>query len=142
MDLSPPPGDAKDHPNSYGEEAEDTSDVKEFHPFDPHRAMKDVEVGDFYLNRRNYNAAISRYREALLYKPDDAIATWSLAEALDKAGQTGEAISNYEAYLKILPYGPKATEAHQALERLKGASSPNAAVEGSKPSDVKPDSHN
>jgi hypothetical protein len=143
IDLSPPPGDAKDHPNSIGEEPEDSSsDVKEFHPFDPHRAMKDVEVGDFYLNRRNYNAAISRYREALLYKPDDALATWGLAEALDKAGKSEEARSNYEAYLKILPYGPKAPEAHQALERLKGVTSPNAAVSGSNPGDTKPDSHN
>lgn len=118
IDLTPPANDAKDHPNSVGE-LEDESTVHEFHPYDPHRAMKDVEVGDFYFNRRNYEAAISRYREALLYKPDDAAATWGLAQALDKAGKTEEARADYESYLKILPYGPKAAEAHQALQRLK-----------------------
>ena len=118
LDLSPPANDAKDHPNSVGE-MEDEGTVHEFHPYDPHRAMKDVEVGDFYFERHNYPAAISRYREALLYKPDDASATWGLAQALDKAGKTEEARANYESYLKILPYGPKAAEAHQALERLK-----------------------
>src|SRR5437868_1619128 len=53
VDLSPPANDAKDHPYSTGPEG-DTGDVSEFHPFDPHRAMKDVEVGDFYAKRRNY----------------------------------------------------------------------------------------
>jgi hypothetical protein len=114
IDISPPSGDAKAHPNA----GLDNSDIGEFHPFDPHRAAKDVEVGDFYFKQRNYRAAISRYREALLYKPNDAIATFSLADALEKAGDRQEAIQNFQAYLKILPTGPKAKDAHKALERL------------------------
>jgi tetratricopeptide (TPR) repeat protein len=117
IDITPPANDAKEHPN-----AGDLDDsVGEFHPFDPHRAAKDVEVGDFYFKRHNYRAAISRYREALLYKPNDAIATYSLAEALEKAGDLPEAVKNYLAYLKILPYGPSAKDAHTALHRLKAA---------------------
>src|SRR5512142_526611 len=114
VDITPPSNDAKTHPNAdLG-----NPDIGEFHPFDPHRAAKDVEVGDFYYKRQNYQAAISRYREALLYKPNDAIATFSLADALEKAGDVQEAAKNYRAYLKILPHGPKAKEAHKALERL------------------------
>ena len=41
-------------------------DVQEFHPYDPHRASKDIEVGDFYFKKKNYGAALERYREALL----------------------------------------------------------------------------
>jgi tetratricopeptide (TPR) repeat protein len=123
VDISPPANDAKTHPNA----GLDNPDVAEFHPFDPHRAAKDVEVGDFYFKQRNYRAAISRYREALLYKPNDAIATYSLALALDKAGDLQEARQNYQAYLKILPSGPKAKDAHKALERLQ--------ARGSKPAD-------
>lgn len=114
IDITPPANDAKEHPDAgFG-----SPDIGEFHPFDPHRAAKDVEVGDFYFKRHNYEAAISRYRSALLYKPNDAIATFSLAEALEKAGDVHEAVKNYQAYLKILPNGPKAKEAHKALERL------------------------
>lgn len=114
MDITPPSNDAKTHPNAdLG-----NPDIGEFHPFDPHRAAKDVEVGDFYYKRQNYQAAISRYREALLYKPNDAIATFSLADALEKAGDVQEAAKNYQAYLKILPHGPKAKDAHKALQRL------------------------
>ena len=114
VDITPPSNDAKIHPNADL----NNPDIGEFHPFDPHRAAKDVEVGDFYYKRQNYRAAVSRYREALLYKPNDAIATFSLADALEKAGDLREAAKNYQAYLKILPYGPKAREAHKALQRL------------------------
>ena len=114
IDISPPANDAKTHPNA----GLDNADVGEFHPFDPHRAAKDVEVGDFYYKQHNYRAAISRYREALLYKPNDAVATFNLADALEKAGDLPEAIQNYQSYLKILPYGPKSKDAHKALQRL------------------------
>ena len=114
VDITPPSNDTKTHPNADL----DNPDIGEFHPFDPHRAAKDVEVGDFYYKRQNYRAAVSRYREALLYKPNDAVATFSLADALEKSGDLQQAAKNYKAYLKILPYGPKARDARKALERL------------------------
>ena len=126
-DISPPSDDAKKHP---GADLSDT-DVNEFTPWNPMKAMKDVEVGDFYFKvKQNYPAAISRYREALEYKPHDAEATFKLAEALNKTGDTAGAVENYEAYLKILPNGPYATKAHEALDKLKtaGASSAKAAA--------------
>src|SRR5437879_7882499 len=70
-DLSPPPNDAAKHPDSSsagGDDEEDVSGVMEVKKWDPHRAEKDVEVGDFYFKRKNYSAALSRYREALEYK--------------------------------------------------------------------------
>ena len=123
IDLSPPKDDAKNHPNSSipsqpDSDVSDLGDVQEFHPFDPHRAMKDIEVGDFYFKRKNYRAAIGRYREALEYKPNDAVATYELALALEKVNALDEARTNYEAYLKILPHGPSAEEARAALRRL------------------------
>jgi len=133
IDVTPPANDAKAHPNADMDTGD--ADVGEFHPFDPHRAAKDVEVGDFYFKRRNYRAAISRYRDALLYKPNDAIATFSLADALEKAGDLREALQNYQAYLKILPYGPKAKEAHTAITRLKSKvpAKPAASANASPP---------
>jgi len=119
IDLSPPADDAKNHPESSNAADENNSEVQNFHPWDPHRAMKDIEVGDFYFKRHNYPAAVGRYREALLYKPNDAIATYQLAASLEKVGEPGEALKNYQAYLKILPHGPQAEAARQALDRLK-----------------------
>jgi len=93
--------------------------VSEFHPWDPHRAAKNVEVGDFYFKRKNYRAAEDRYREALLYKNNDALATFRLAVCLEKMDRPGEARREYESYLKILPRGPEAEHAKKALDRLK-----------------------
>jgi tetratricopeptide (TPR) repeat protein len=126
VDISPPKDDAAKHPYSKtaveGDEAggpgNAAGDVQEFHPWDPHRAIKDIEVGDFYLKRKNYRAAEDRYREALVYKPGDAIAQLRLGQALEKLGEFDEARQNYEGYLKILPEGPLAKEAHQGLDRL------------------------
>ncbi len=129
-DLSPPQNDAKDHPESGSalHEAEDAAGlhegdeiggVQEFKVWNPHKAEKDVEVGDFYFKRKNYRAALSRYQEALYYKYDDAVATFRLAVCQEKLGESDEARKAYEAYLKILPHGPFAAEAQQALARLK-----------------------
>ena len=86
IDLSPPPNDAKDHPNSSDVLSDEGSsgggDTTEFHLWDPHKAAKDIEVGDYYFKRKNYMGAESRYREALLYKENDAIAMYKLAVCL------------------------------------------------------------
>lgn len=131
IDLSPPANDAKEHPHSTIPENEggdnSSADVQEFHPFDPHRAAKDIEVGDFYFKKKNYGAALERYREALFYKPNDALANFRMAQAFDKLARVDEAIEHYEEYLKILPTGPQAEEAKKALEKLKAISEKNQA---------------
>jgi tetratricopeptide (TPR) repeat protein len=117
IDLSPPKGDDIQHADSDVEE--DTSGVMETKPWNPHKAAKDIEVGDFYARRKNYGAAISRYREALEYKPRDADATFRLAQALEATKQNDEALQRYEEYLKILPKGEFAVESQKAIDRLK-----------------------
>jgi tetratricopeptide (TPR) repeat protein len=125
IDLSPPQDDAKAHPQSseilMDMEGSNDGGASEFHPWNPHKAAKDIEVGDFYFKvRKNYRAAADRYREALLYKPNDAVATFRLAACLEKMDQPDEALKEYEAYLKILPHGPQENEAQKAIQRLKG----------------------
>jgi tetratricopeptide (TPR) repeat protein len=105
IDLSPPKG-----------EVDESAEVHEWNPL---HAIKDVEIGDYYYKQDNYKAAISRYREALQFKPRDAVATFKLAQALEKSKQFDEARSQYEAYLAILKDGPSAAEARKALARLK-----------------------
>ncbi len=125
IDISPPKDDAKNHPFSKSavadleaEDNPDSADVQEFHPWNPLKAMKDVEVGDFYFKRKNYRAALDRYKEALYYKDNDAIASFRLAQCQEKLGDKAEAKKYYEQYLKILPEGEFAKEAHASLDRL------------------------
>ena len=70
LDLNPPANDAKVHPQSSAAVAEaeaatlSPGGISELHSWDPHKAAKSVEVGDFYFRRKNYHAAEDRYREA------------------------------------------------------------------------------
>lgn len=127
IDLSPPADDVRSHPQSSEAvadaeaEAKGGASVDEFHIWDPHKAAKSVEVGDFYFKRKNYRAAEDRYREALHYKDNDAIATFRLAVCLEKLARPEDARAEYESYLRILPHGPQADEAQKSIERLKSA---------------------
>jgi tetratricopeptide (TPR) repeat protein len=130
-DLTPPKDDAKNHPYSKSAVADleptapaDTTGVEEFHPWNPLKASKDVEVGDYYFKRKNYKAALERYKEALYYKANDAIATYRLAVCQEKLGDKAEARKNFEQYLKILPEGPLAKDARASLEKLSEKKSP------------------
>lgn len=125
IDLSPPPGDAREHPNSGV-----ADEVLELHPYDPHRAEKNIEVGDYYYKDKNLRAAESRYREALQYKPNDAIATYKLAVTLEKEENFEEAKTYYTAYLNILPDGPMVEKVKEALARL---DNPQAALANPEP---------
>jgi tetratricopeptide (TPR) repeat protein len=125
IDISPPKNDAKNHPGSQAAvedldipESIDVSGVQEFHPWNPMKALKNIEVGDFYFKRKNYKAALERYKEALYYKDGDALASFRLAVCQEKLGDKAEARKYYEQYLKILPEGPFAKDAHASLDRF------------------------
>jgi len=125
IDISPPKNDAKNHPGSKAAiedldipENIEVSGVPEFHPWNPMKALKNIEVGDFYFKRKNYKAALERYKEALYYKDGDAVASFRLAVCQEKLGDKADARKYYEQYLKILPEGPFAKDAHASLDRL------------------------
>ncbi len=125
IDITPPKDDDKLHPTSKAavaglepSETPDDSGIQEFHPWNPMKAIKDDEVGDFYFKRKNYKAALERYKEALYYKDGDAVASFRIAECQEKLGNKAEARKFYEQYLKILPEGPFAKDAHASLDRL------------------------
>lgn len=111
----------KEEPKS----AEDPSVLK---PWDPHKAAKDVEVGEYYLKLKNYRAALERFNHALTYKPDDAEATYDLALTQEKLELLSLADQSYHKYLEILPNGPRAKESEEAIKRIAPQLSTRAAA--------------
>ena len=87
--------------------------------WDPHKADKDVEIGDFYFKRGNYVAAESRYYEALTWQDNHAIANYRLGVVEEKLGKFTDARKHYREYLKLLPEGDFAGQSKQGLDRLK-----------------------
>lgn len=81
-------------------------------------AAHDVDVGDTYLEEKNFRAALYRYQDADKLKPDDAAIEVRLGRAYEKLGQSHEAVQQYVAATK-LPGPEKWTqEARESLGRL------------------------
>jgi tetratricopeptide (TPR) repeat protein len=121
VDTTPPRDDDKNHPYSHDVASDleaPPSDVQEFHPWNPYKAGKDIQVGDFYFKRGNFKGALERYKDALYYKQGDAVAIFRVGECQEKLGNKAEARKFFEQYLKILPEGPLAKNAHASLEKL------------------------
>jgi len=82
------------------------------------QAAKDIDVGFYYLNEKNYVAAESRLKEAVELKPDAAPAYIGLGQAQQKLGKTADARQSYEAFLKLTPDSPDADKVRKALASL------------------------
>jgi tetratricopeptide (TPR) repeat protein len=84
-------------------------------------AAKSVEIGDFYLRRKKFNAALSRFQEALKTDPYYAPAYRELGKVYEKMGFWQKALDAYRKYLDELPSAKDAREAktiHKAIARL------------------------
>jgi len=84
-------------------------------------ASKSVEIGDFYLKRKKYKAALSRFQEALKTDPYYAPAYRELGKLYEKMGFWQKSLEAYRKYLDELPSAKDAREAkqiHKAIARL------------------------
>ena len=84
---------------------------------DPAAAEKEIQIGDFYFKRDNFRAAVGRYREAVLSRPDYAPAYEKLIRALEK-NKEGEAAYQYmREYVEKFPNSPKSAEFNRSLQK-------------------------
>ena len=114
VDMSPPPGEA---PLDLKSEA--ASDRQEVKPWDPHKADHNVEVGDQYFQKNNYEAAISRYREALRLNPDAPGPHYHLALALVSQDNPKEALPHAQKARDLALAAGQSALAAKAEELLK-----------------------
>jgi len=84
-------------------------------------AAKSVEIGDFYLRRKKYKAALSRFQDALKTDPHYAPAYRELGRVYEKMGFWQKSLDAYRKYLDELPSAQDAREAkniHKAIAHL------------------------
>jgi tetratricopeptide (TPR) repeat protein len=86
--------------------------------YDPYRAAKDIEIGNFYLRKGDVDAAIDRFLDALQHKPDFAEPCRLLGEAYEKKDEKTEALKYYKEYLRIRPRAPDAGKIRKRISKL------------------------
>jgi len=79
-------------------------------------ATEDINVGGYYLQTKNWKAALSRFESALVLDPENPEVYWGLAEAQHHLGDFANAKANY---MKLLDYDPDGPHGKQARKELK-----------------------
>lgn len=89
--------------------------------FPPASPRKCVEIGNFYLRRKDYRGALSRYKQAVRENHYYAPAYLGLGNAYEKMGRKHRSLDAYRKYLAMLPserQADRATRVHKAIRRL------------------------
>ena len=86
--------------------------------WDPLRAEKDIEVGEHYMHKGDYDAAMDRFQDAIDAKPGYAIPFRYLGEAQEKKGLKKQAIKSYQRYLDLYPHAEDGAKIKKKLEKL------------------------
>jgi tetratricopeptide (TPR) repeat protein len=86
--------------------------------YDPLRAEKDLEVGQYYMRKGDVDAAIDRFQDAALAKPGYAIPFRYLGEAQEKKGLKKQAIKSYQRYLDLYPHAEDGDKIRKKIEKL------------------------
>jgi len=112
---APPPKkpDAKKKPDSATQNAPDQP------TWDPLRAEKDLEVGQYYMRKGDIDAAIDRFQDATTAKPGYAIPFRYLGDAQEKKGLKKEALKSYSRYLDLVPRADDAEKVRKKIAKLR-----------------------
>lgn len=104
----PPPADEDTRRRKNGKKQEEPA---------PHQesAKEDESVAAYYLDKKNWRAALSRYESAVVLDPENPDVYWGLAESQRHLGQFQAAKSNY---LKVMEYDPDSKHAKDAKKLL------------------------
>jgi tetratricopeptide (TPR) repeat protein len=107
----------KAKPNSSTDNA--TKNAEDQPMWDPLRAEKDLEVGQYYMRKGDLDAAIDRFEDALRAKPGYAIPFRYLGEAQEKKGLKRDALNSYTSYLELVPHAEDKSKIEKKIEKLR-----------------------
>ncbi|PYU57208.1 MAG: hypothetical protein DMG55_20915 [Acidobacteria bacterium] len=107
-------------PKSTAKQTKDTAtrSAPDQPAWDPLRAEKDLEVGQYYMKKGDWDAAIDRFQDATVAKPGYAIPFRYLAEAQEKKGLRKQAIKSYQRYLDLYPHAEDSDKVRKKIEKL------------------------
>ena len=89
-------------------------------------SAEDIQVGGYYLEKKNWKAAQSRFESAMVLSPDDPGVYWGLAEAARHLGNLAVARGYYQ---KVAEYDPDSKHGKEAIKALKDPEIANAKAQ-------------
>lgn len=113
--LIPPPDDTKGK-----KKKQDDAEIEAFPKETP---QEDMNVGNYYLDIKDWRGALSRFQSAMVLAPDNPDVYWGLAECERHLGQYAAARENYQ---KVMEYDPGSRHAKDAKKALKEPEIANA----------------
>jgi tetratricopeptide (TPR) repeat protein len=113
-----PPADDDDSGKKSGKQK---MTVKE--PTHQESASEDINVGGYYLDKKNWHAALSRFQSAMVLDPENPDVYWGLAEAERHLGDFAQARGYYR---KVVDYDPDSKHGKESMKALKDPEIANA----------------
>lgn len=110
--AAPPKSPAKQKKDTATQNAPDQP------AWDPLRAEKDLEVGQFYMKKGDLDAAIDRFQDAAIAKPGYAIPFRFLGEAQEKKGLKKQALKSFQRYLDLYPHAEDGDKVRKKIDKL------------------------
>jgi tetratricopeptide (TPR) repeat protein len=98
----------------------------------PARVKEDAKVARFYWNLGNYEGAYLRYKDAVVYAPQDAEMWFQLAESERQLGRYVQSKKDYEHCAELSPTGNRAKEATRWANKLPDKDKPQPDRPGPK----------
>jgi tetratricopeptide (TPR) repeat protein len=118
-----PPSTAQDHPQKPPEKPvpnkdSATTSAPDQPTWDPIRAERDLEVGQYYMRKGDIDAAIDRFQDATAAKPGYAVPYRFLGEAQEKKGLKKKAIQSFQRYLELYPHAEDKDKIQKKIVKL------------------------
>jgi tetratricopeptide (TPR) repeat protein len=86
--------------------------------FDPLKAHKDIEIGNYYLKLGNFDAALDRFQEATTLQPGLAEPFRLLGRTYEKMHRPQKAVESYRRYLNVFPNAPDHEEIQKQIDKI------------------------
>jgi tetratricopeptide (TPR) repeat protein len=131
-DLLPPADDDNTQSGKHHRKGSDADDIVPEHR---ESAQEDENVGNYYLDNKDFKGALSRFESALVLDPDNPDVYWGLAECQRHLGNFAEARANYQ---KVMEYDPGSRHAKDARKALADPEIANAKAGSSAATAAKP----
>jgi tetratricopeptide (TPR) repeat protein len=102
-------------PDEANPPEEDESRAPKTYVLNPLESERNIKVGNYYWDKKNYRAALGRYQDATRYNPSSQEAFFKVGEAEKKLKNKDAAKTAFQKVIQLAPDSKLAQEAKRKL---------------------------